>query len=186
MSDRIAVMRAGRIEQLGTPEELYERPQTEFVAGFLGVSNLLGGSIVGRDGSFISVRVGDGTVLRAPADGMSGGATVRVGVRPEKLRVIPLAAGAEAAGEGELNSLDGTILDASYIGVSTQYLVETRDGHKLTVYAQNLETGGAAEALADGQPVRLTWKPQHTFVISVTTFDESRAPYPSEEGAPDV
>jgi spermidine/putrescine transport system ATP-binding protein len=186
MSDRIAVMRAGRIEQLGTPEELYERPRTEFVAGFLGVSNLLGGSVVGRDGTFISVRVGDGTLLRAPADG-SHATTVRVGVRPEKLRVTPLQDGAGAGvADTELNALDGTVLDASYIGVSTQYLVETHDGHKLTVYAQNLETGGAAEALADGQPVRLTWKPQHTFVISVTTFDESRAQVPSQEGETDV
>jgi len=185
MSDRIAVMRAGRIEQLGTPEELYERPRTEFVAGFLGVSNLLGGSVVGRDDAFVSVRIADGTVLRAPGDSVNGSATVRIGVRPEKLRVTPLEEGAgPAQAEGGLNSLDGTILDASYIGVSTQYLVETRDGHRLTVYAQNLETGGAAEALADGHPVRLTWQPQHTFVISVTTLDDGRAPVPTEEGAP--
>jgi len=187
MSDRIAVMRAGRIEQLGTPEELYERPRTEFVAGFLGVSNLLGGSVVGRDDAFVSVRIADGTVLRAPGDSVNGSATVRIGVRPEKLRVTPLEEGlGPARAEGGLNSLDGTILDASYIGVSTQYLVETRDGHRLTVYAQNLETGGAAEALADGHPVRLTWQPQHTFVIGVTTFDDGRAPVQIEEGAPDV
>jgi len=187
MSDRIAVMRAGRIEQLGTPEELYERPRTEFVAGFLGVSNLLGGSVVGRDDAFVSVRIADGTVLRAPGDSVNGSATVRIGVRPEKLRVTPLEEGAgPAQAEGGLNSLDGTILDASYIGVSTQYLVKTRDGHRLTVYAQNLETGGAAEALADGHPVRLTWQPQHTFVIGVTTLDDGRAPVQTEEGAPDV
>ena len=58
------------------------------------------------------------------------------------------------------------MLDASYIGVSTQYLVETADGRRLTVYAQNLETSGAGEVLANGQRIRLTWKPQHTFVIS--------------------
>ena len=185
MSDRIAVMRAGRIEQLGTPEELYERPRTEFVAGFLGVSNLLGGSVVGRDDAFVSVRIADGTVLRAPGDSVNGSATVRIGVRPEKLRVTPLEEGAgPAQAEGGLNSLDGTILDASYIGVSTQYLVKTRDGHRLTVYAQNLETGGAAEALADGHPVRLTWQPHHTFVISVTTLDDGRTPVQTEEGAP--
>ncbi len=185
MSDRIAVMRAGRIEQLGTPEELYERPRTEFVAGFLGVSNLLGGSVIGRDDSFVSVRIADGTVLRAPGEAINGSATVRIGVRPEKLRVTPLEEGAGAAAvDGTLNALDGTILDASYIGVSTQYLVKTKDGHRLTVYAQNLETGGAAEALADGHPVRLTWQPQHTFVISVTTLDDGRAPVQTEEGAP--
>jgi len=60
------------------------------------------------------------------------------------------------------------VLDASYIGVSTQYLVTTADGHRMTVYAQNLETSGAGEALADGQEVRVSWKPQHTFVIEAS------------------
>ena len=162
MSDRIAVMRHGQIEQLGPPEELYERPRTAFVAGFLGVSNLLEGEVIGREATMISVRLKDGTVLRAPGDGVNGQPSLRLGVRPEKLRVI---AGDAAAASDGLNVLAGTVLDASYIGVSTQYLIETRDGHRLTVYAQNLETSGAAEALADGQAVRLTWKPQHTFVI---------------------
>ena len=169
MSDRIAVMRSGRIEQLGAPEELYERPRTDFVAGFLGVSNLLEGEVVGRDGALVEIRVKDGSVLRAPADGVDGATAVRLGVRPEKLRVT--AGAGEQTESGGLNVLSGTILDASYIGVSTQYLVETADGHKLTVYAQNLETGGAAEALADGEPVRLTWKPQHTFVITAPAAD---------------
>ena len=171
MSDRIAVMRAGRIEQLGAPEELYERPRTEFVAGFLGVSNLLDGQVAGRNGGLTDVRMGDGTLLRAPSAAVNGSEHVRVGVRPEKLRVTALAANAVAA-DDDLNALDGTILDASYIGVSTQYLVQTRDGQRLVVYSQNLETSGASEALADGQPVRLTWKPQHTFVIGRTEREE--------------
>jgi spermidine/putrescine transport system ATP-binding protein len=166
MSDRIAVMRNGRIEQLGRPEELYEVPRTEFVAGFLGVSNLLDGDVAGRDAGSITVRLTDGTLLRAPSSTANGGQRVRVGVRPEKLRVLPLSEGQEAVAEGGLNALEGTVKDASYVGVSTQYLVETRDGHRLTVYAQNLETAGASEVLADGQRVRLTWKPQHTFVIA--------------------
>jgi spermidine/putrescine transport system ATP-binding protein len=163
MSDRIAVMRHGRIEQLGEPEELYERPTTAFVAGFLGVSNLLDGEVVGGNGDWADVRLGDGTVLRAPRDRINGARQIRVGVRPEKLRVVLLEAAADA--ESGLNALRGTVLDASYIGVSTQYLIQTNDGHRVTVYAQNLETSGAAEALADGQQVRVSWKPQHTFVI---------------------
>src|SRR6187431_1881500 len=67
MSDRIAVMRNGHIEQLGPPEELYERPTTDFVAGFLGVSNLLDADVGGRDGQFTALRLADGTVLRAPS-----------------------------------------------------------------------------------------------------------------------
>ena len=165
MSDRIAVMRHGRIEQLGAPEELYERPKTEFVAGFLGVSNLLDAEVAGRNDRFAELRIPDGTVLRAPSAGLNGETKVRLGVRPEKLRVVPLA-GEDGARDGDSNAIDGTVLDASYIGVSTQYIVETADGHRLTVYAQNLETSGASEVLADGQRVRLSWKPQHTFVIA--------------------
>jgi len=163
MSDRIAVMRDGRIEQLGPPEELYERPRTPFVAGFLGVSNLLDGEVVGRTGDLVDVRLADGTVVRAPA--YDGTATaVRVGVRPEKLHVLAVDESASAAEPGT-NHLNGVVIDASYIGVSTQYLVETADNHRITVYAQNIETSGAGEILADGAKVRLTWKPRHSFVI---------------------
>jgi spermidine/putrescine transport system ATP-binding protein len=166
MSDRIAVMRAGKIEQLGAPEELYERPTTAFVAGFLGVSNLLDGDVIGRNGELVEVRLGDGSILRAPTDRVNGATSVRVGVRPEKLRVEPMESAAET--DPELNTLGGRVLDASYIGVSTQYLVRTSDGHRMTIYAQNLETSGVGEALADGQEVRISWKPQHTFVIEAS------------------
>ena len=174
MSDRIAVMRAGRVEQMGRPEELYERPRTEFVASFLGVSNLLDADIASEDGGYAIVRLRDGSAVRTaaaaiPASDAAHGA-IRVGIRPEKLKVSAVghevngANGANGAASG-LNALDAVIVDASYIGVSTQYLVETGDGQRLVVYAQNLETSGAGERLADGQRVRLTWKPEHTFVI---------------------
>ena len=176
MSDRIAVMNAGRIEQLGAPEELYERPTTAFVAGFLGVSNLLEGEVAGQDGSLATIRLKDGTVLRAPGNGASG--PVRVGVRPEKLRVV---AGQNGSATDGLNTLSGTVLDASYIGVSTQYLVQTSEGHRLTVYAQNLDTAGAAELLADGQHVQLTWNPQHTFVIPGPAEHHAGDPHATEE-----
>ena len=181
MSDRIAVMRAGRIEQLGNPEELYERPKTAFVAGFLGVSNLLEGEVVGRDGALVTVRMPDGAMLRAPGDEVASSGPVRIGVRPEKLRVDASALGGTTDG---LNSLSGTVLDASYIGVSTQYLIQT-EGHRLTVYAQNLDTAGASELLADGQPVILTWKPQHTFVISGPVEHIAGDPHSSGEGETD-
>ena len=173
MSDRIAVMRQGRIEQLGAPEELYERPATEFVAGFLGVSNLLDGEVARRDDRYAEVRLADGTMLRAPSSALNGETKVRLGIRPEKLRVIAIGDDSAAGFDGESNAIEGTVLDASYIGVSTQYLVKTADGHTLTVYAQNLETGGASEVLADGQRVRLTWKPQHTFVIGPAAGPET-------------
>jgi spermidine/putrescine transport system ATP-binding protein len=181
MSDRIAVMRNGRIEQLGAPEELYERPATTFVAGFLGVSNLLDGEVVGRSADAAEVRLADGAVVRVPSASVNGATAVQVGIRPEKLRVS--ARSDEGSGEPDTNSLDGTILDASYVGVHTQYLVQTADGHKLTVYAQNLETSGASEVLADGEAVRLSWKPQHTFVIDRAPGDVE-SPDMEEEPTP--
>jgi len=165
MSDRIAVMRHGRIEQLGAPEELYERPRTDFVAGFLGVSNLLDAEVAGSNDRYAELRTPDGTILRAPSSALNGATKVRLGVRPEKLRVVAMGDESVSGAGSETNAIEGTVLDASYIGVSTQYLVKTTDGHTMTVYAQNLETSGASEVLADGQRVRLTWKPQHTFVI---------------------
>ncbi len=165
MSDRIAVMRAGRLEQLGQPEELYERPTTEFVAGFLGVSNLLDGKIGAKDGSLAEVVLADGTLLRAPADAFDGTkGDVRVGVRPEKLRLLPAGSAEEESLRGR-NVMKATVVDASYLGVSTQYTVRTGDGHVMTVYAQNLETSGSREALGPGQQIRLAWRPEHTFIV---------------------
>ena len=166
MSDRIAVMRDGHIEQLGTPEELYERPSSAFVANFLGVSNLLEAEVAGRDDGTMTVRLPTGALLRAPATDGGEGPKVWIGVRPEKLHVQPLVDEASLSPDASRNEIDGVVLDASYVGVSTQYLVETPDGGRLVVYAQNLETSGASEVLADGQRVRLSWNPQHTFVIS--------------------
>ncbi len=186
MSDRIAVMRAGRIEQLGDPESLYERPETAFVAGFLGVSNLLEGEVSGHEGGMVAIRLTDGTLIKAPAP-KGGGSLheVRLGVRPEKLRVLPATNG-EAADQST-NVMEGVVLDSSYIGVSTQYLVETRDGHRMTAYAQNLETAGVAEARARGEKVRLTWQPRHTFVVAGLAEHVAGDPHaPEEEGDLDV
>jgi spermidine/putrescine transport system ATP-binding protein len=184
MSNRIAVMRAGHIEQLGDPESLYERPETAFVAGFLGVSNLLEGEVAGHEGGMIAIRLTDGTVIRAPA-GDNGQRQVRLGIRPEKLRVVKSGDGQAAA--ADLNAVEGTVLDSSYVGVSTQYLVQTQDGHRMTAYSQNLETASVAEALADGQKVRLTWQPRHTFVIAGPAKHVGGDPHaPEEEGDPDV
>jgi len=182
MSDRIAVMRAGKIEQLGAPEELYERPATGFVAGFLGVSNLLDAELAGRDDRYAALRLADGTIVRAPAAMVDGADKVRLGIRPEKLHVLAVADDHATEDGPDANVVYGSVLDASYIGVSTQYLVETPDGHRLTVYAQNIETSGAGEVLADGQRVRLTWKPQHSFVITAPAAESE----PQEEGEIDA
>jgi len=162
MSDRIAVMNRGRFEQLGDPEALYERPSTRFVAGFLGVSNLLPGRIEQSSGSYAVVRLVDETRLRVPRALANGATEVEVGVRPEKIR---MAAAGDVASDA--NALVGTVRDASYLGVSTQYIVEAAGGQRLTVYEQNVERTVHGSLHRPGEEVRLTWSPDHTFVIAV-------------------
>jgi len=160
MSNRIAVMNKGHYEQLGDPESLYERPTTRFVAGFLGVSNLLPGTVSGTADGYAVVRLADDTNVRVPRSLVNGNTRVDVGIRPEKIR---LSEGATDAGAA--NHLRGVIRDASYIGVSTQYIVEARGGARLTVYEQNVERATRAELWAPGEEVLLTWSPDHSFVV---------------------
>ena len=162
MSDRIAVMNKGRYEQLGDPEGLYERPSTRFVAGFLGISNLLAGAIQGTDGRYATVKLADDTSARAPSALVAGTGTVSIGVRPEKIRLRPTD---EATPDGH-NHLRGVVRDVSYLGVSTQYQVEALGGSRLTVYEQNVERATRAELWAPGAEVLLTWSPDHSFVVA--------------------
>jgi spermidine/putrescine transport system ATP-binding protein len=147
MADSIAVMSNGQIEQLGSPDDLYERPATPFVARFLGVSNLLEG-VSNGDGT---VRLDDGTVVRAPgAAGRTG--PIAVGIRPEKIRL----------GRTDENALSGEVTERAYIGVSTQYIVSTPHG-LITVYVQNSDAG--ASAVQPGDQATVSWSPESTFVV---------------------
>ena len=147
MADTIAVMNGGHIEQLGPPTELYEQPRTAFVAGFLGVSNLLHG-VVSAPGR---VRIDGGGDVIVPAERLPAeGGRVSVGVRPEKIKL----------GDGT-NTLAGVIAERVYIGVATEYLVTTTAGN-LSIYRQNSEPGSAA---AEGDAVTLAWEPDATFVL---------------------
>jgi len=149
MADRIAVMNHGRIEQLGTPTELYETPRTAFVAGFLGVSNLIPGTVSGSD----MVRLRSGPEVRVRPQALAGRTgEVAVGIRPEKIEL----------GQGQANTLDGTVVEQAYVGVSTQYIVETACG-RLTVYRQNASPG--LNGAAPGQRLTLSWSPDSTFVV---------------------
>jgi len=161
MSDRIAVMNRGRYEQLGDPESLYERPATRFVAGFLGVSNLLPATLDGTVGDYAVARLRDDTRVRIPRELAAGLRRVEVGVRPEKIR---LREPEEPVPDG-LNTLSGVVRDASYLGVSTSYIVEVRGGARLTVYEQNVERATRSELWRPGEEVRLSWSPDHTFVV---------------------
>jgi spermidine/putrescine transport system ATP-binding protein len=160
MSDRIAVMNRGRYEQLGTPEDLYERPQTRFVAGFLGASNLLHGRVDGTADGYAVVRVGSASV-RVPVAQVSGRSTIDVGVRPEKIR-LGVEGSPHRAGDNELR---GVVRDASYTGVSTQYRVSLGDGALVTVYEQNLARAAAGALHRPGDAVGLSWSPADTFAV---------------------
>ena len=151
MADLIAVMNRGKIEQLGSPTELYERPRTAFVAGFLGVSNLLYGRRQARG----EVLLDSGDAVRVAPELLDGsGDRVALGVRPEKIRL--------GAGEGDDNALVGTVIETAYIGLATQVLVDTGAG-RVTVFAQNDRPGTAPPAV--DSPITLSWSPEATFVI---------------------
>jgi spermidine/putrescine transport system ATP-binding protein len=162
MADTIAVMSAGRIEQAGTPADLYETPDTEFVARFLGVSNLVDAKLSERAGAMCTVETHDGARLLVPSARLRSDASdaVRVGVRPEKIDLV--AAGAEVpAGR---NVLHGTVTVGAFLGVSVQYVVRAAGGEELSVFSQN-RSGVGSTAFGPGQDVLLTWEPQHTFVV---------------------
>jgi spermidine/putrescine transport system ATP-binding protein len=157
MADTIAVMNSGRIEQMGAPQEIYDLPHTAFAANFLGQSNLIPGRVTAR-GDLISV-VAFGQDLVIPADRSTAtGDSIIVGVRPEKLHIL---AGDSPAHEGH-NVVEGTITDTSFVGVSTQYLVQTRWGQELIAFEQNLSSSHPRT----GEHVRVGWDPAHSFGLS--------------------
>jgi putative spermidine/putrescine transport system ATP-binding protein len=139
MSHRVAVFNRGRIEQVGAPAEIYERPSTPFVAGFVGTSNLLTAGaaerIVGRAGTFT--------------------------VRPEKIRMAELD---ETPGDDEI-SAPGRIRDVVYVGPDTRYVVALDAGAELVVTQQNLATSSTEALAQQGRAVRLIWKRQHCLLV---------------------
>ncbi|TMK79628.1 MAG: ABC transporter ATP-binding protein, partial [Actinobacteria bacterium] len=135
MSDRLAVFNGGKIEQVGAPAEVYEHPDTEFVAGFVGVSNVLERTLNGRPRRFT--------------------------VRPEKIHILEEHEPAEPGAEFET----GRIRDVVYVGMVTRYAVELDEGGELMVIRQNLETTSSEALEARGRRVRLAWRPEHTYEI---------------------
>ena len=140
MSDRMAVFNKGRIEQVGSPAEVYEKPATRFVAGFVGTSNLITGNaaeqIIGQAGTFT--------------------------VRPEKIRVV----GPDETPAGDESSGLGTISKVVYLGPDTRYLVDLDAGATLVVEQQNLATSSTDALAKGGERVRLTWKRLHNLALS--------------------
>jgi spermidine/putrescine transport system ATP-binding protein len=159
MADTIAVMNAGVIEQMGAPDELYENPRTTFVANFLGQSNLIDGTIKGRDADLTTVDM-HGIEVSVPtprthADGDRGW----VGIRPEKVLIGDVGEALDAPG----NTIPGGVVtDVSFVGVSTQYLVRMPWGQELQVFEQNT---GRRRIFRQGDTVELSWRPEYAFLL---------------------
>ena len=159
MSDRIAVMNDGVIEHLGPPREIYEHPATRFVAGFIGTSNLLTGSLAQVTGGqgVIEVSPDERIIVPAGRSALAAGQEVELTVRPEK---IELAAGPGTAGGCALR---GTVTEVVYLGTSTSFSVRTTTGADVVVFQQN--SASAATPVSRGDEVWLTWDPQHSYPI---------------------
>jgi spermidine/putrescine transport system ATP-binding protein len=148
MADSIAVMNEGRVERLGAPTEIYEDPLSAFVAEFLGASNLMPGR---ADGGALTLP--DGTKIRVPRGARAQG---RVGIRPEKVQLF-----APGAAPDGMNRFRGKVVDASFVGVSTQYLVATPWQGEVTAVSQNLDDTPHAV----GSEVDVAWQPHHSFLV---------------------
>jgi spermidine/putrescine transport system ATP-binding protein len=162
MADTIAVMNAGKLEQVADPATLYERPTSTFVANFLGQSNLLKATVKGRTATTAELDV-HGVNLRLPVDRLKETTQeLWLGVRPEKLRLVGPANG-DGADAGQ-NRLTGVVVDASFTGLATNYLVRLPWGQELMVVQQN----DGSRSAASGAPVTLGWAPEHAFALNAS------------------
>ena len=167
MSDRVAVMNGGRIEQLGTPKEIYERPATKFTAGFIGTSNIIEGTVERMDGNLAVLSVpGEGRAM-VPVDSPRTGGHIELTVRPEKISLC-----AEPPGDG--CALPGTVTEVVYLGTSTNYTVTTADGTEMVVFVQN--DASAAVDLDRGDRTWLCWRPEHGYALGGSGQVESERP----------
>ena len=153
MSDRIAVMEDGQVRQCGTPEEVYERPRGPFVAGFIGISNLLPATVANG-----GVRLESGVLCAAPVpEGCPEGSDVHLSVRPEKILLDELEEG--------MASVEGTIVERVYVGTTTQVIVEIAPGTRLVALEQNTARARSDDRWEIGDRVKLGWHPEHALVL---------------------
>ena len=165
MSDRLVVMNAGRIEQLGSPRELYEHPATRFVANFIGTSNILTGRLERRGDAWALAGFGpEERVLVTPAGHAPQGQEVELAVRPEKM-VLRTENNPPAP---DRCALRVKVTEVVYLGTSTQYRTVTDGGTAIAVYRQNASVTPGADVLT-GQVGWLEWPPEHTYVLGAST-----------------
>jgi spermidine/putrescine transport system ATP-binding protein len=169
MSDRIAVMSNGVVEQVDTPENVYERPSTTFVAGFIGVSNLMPGTVTSATGGQGKIKLDTGLEVEASVDGIGSGERCHAVVRPEKLDISPAASshsrpGAAGSDQGR-PGVDGVVQSSIYLGTATQIVVNLPGDVSMTVLVPNASEAERARLPGGGAPVRLSWEPEHMHVV---------------------
>jgi spermidine/putrescine transport system ATP-binding protein len=158
MSDRIAVMNGGRVEQIGSPREIYEHPETAFVADFIGYLNALAFTVQELVGEYGLMRFGDRERIVVPVgSGARAGTSFRIAVRPERVHIGAIDGPAPESG----SRLEGTVAEIVYLGMYTQYHVETRAGR---VVSHRLADESLAP-LAAGTCVSLSWDAEHASVL---------------------
>jgi spermidine/putrescine transport system ATP-binding protein len=160
LSDRIAVMDRGRVEQLGTPEELYERPRTRFVADFIGTTNLLAGTVESVDGDIAVVDLGGVDRCAVGRGGLQPGQLIELSIRPEVVELSPVDP-AGVASPGAAPTLRGRIEQSAYLGTSVSHLVRTDGGRLVATVVPK-----TADRLATGQSVELRWRPSDVLILS--------------------
>jgi spermidine/putrescine transport system ATP-binding protein len=162
MSDRIAVMNRGVVEQVSDPETVYESPATTFVAGFIGVSNLMPGEVISANGAGAELRLDAGPTVRTP---QSGGATpgerAHAVVRPEKLVLTPAG---DATPDGR-PSVDGQVESSLYLGTATQMVVKLGDGTRMTVLVPNADAEARRDLPVAGDGARLSWSDENIHIV---------------------
>jgi spermidine/putrescine transport system ATP-binding protein len=161
MSDFIAVMNHGVIEQLDGPEEIYERPATTFVAGFIGVSNLMPGEVVSTDTGSVELRLDAGPTVRAGASGATVGERAHAVVRPEKLQLHS----SNVAGPDGRPSVDGQVESSLYLGTATQVIVQLPDDTRMTVLVPNTDEEARRRLPGAGDGARLSWSAENIHIV---------------------
>jgi spermidine/putrescine transport system ATP-binding protein len=161
MSDRIAVMDQGRIEQIDAPDQIYERPTTTFVAGFIGVSNLMPGRVMSSSDDRAQVELDTGVEVSAERNGLATGERCHAVVRPEKLRI---ARAGEAMPEG-WRAVEGMVQSSVFLGTSTQIVVELPGDVRMTVLVPNADERERAGLPGGGASVSLGWAPEHVHLV---------------------
>ena len=162
MSDRIAVINRGVVEQVSDPETVYESPATTFVAGFIGVSNLMPGEVISANGGGAELRLDAGPTVQAPqSGGAATGERAHAVVRPEKLVLT-------AAGEGTPDgraSVEGQVESSLYLGTATQMVVRLGDGTRMTVLVPNADAEARRDLPAAGDEARLSWSDENIHIV---------------------